>query len=772
MGYDDDAEAPDSVVPHTNALAGLSQFLRAAWMRKRVVLFALFVTGVLGALYYVTAIPLYESTAQVLIVSTHSNALEANSSSPQLFQNMLPTYVEVVNSDKVLDQAADALPTENRLDLKGIPPDFRATTLRKQLSVIPSKKGNTIEIRYRSRDPKTAAITVSAILDAYVKEMESTHQSDAHRQLALLEQLRRQIEDQLAAKRNELIRLRSESQIMIGPDQMSVSASMDRLTKLNQFLVNAQQAQINAQAFYNSLRDAMARGANLDQFAQQEMEAVTRMLMMRELNMSAPDGTLFIKAQQDLLQLQKELADKEHYLGENNPAIRELKTKIAQINEFLRQKPQAAADEARRMRTELIGPKLLEIAEQKLLQASNEVQVLRQTLAAEEKMAVGVNHQMAQIADCERSIQRLETQLDGTLNAITNTDLSKFGGLRISLITPPRVSSKPVSPRLSNLIVVCLSVGIGTGLLIVYVIDMLDDRFRSPEEMRRQLGIPVLAVVRAMPPSDESGIRSVQTFARPNAVESEAFRSLRTTLSLGSEYPTRIAASSTEPGDGKTTVMANLCVAFAQSGKKTLVIDGDMRRPGMTTLLDLKGTAGLSSILRDRRPIAECVGENLFQSGATNLDVIPSGPRPMNPAELLASDRFSELLAWAETTYEQIVVDAPPSLAVTDPTIIGRLVDGIVLVVRPDKNRRRLVIRAAETFTSVGIRVLGLVANHVSGESSGDFSYGYGYGYGQDYGHSEQDEDADTDDDLYDDDDDDYEEQRVTTTRRRPRRAA
>jgi capsular exopolysaccharide synthesis family protein len=256
-------------------------------------------------------------------------------------------------------------------------------------------------------------------------------------------------------------------------------------------------------------------------------------------------------------------------------------------------------------------------------------------------------------------------------------------------------------------------------------------------------------MVRQMQPLEGKGIQTVPTFIKPNGVESEAFRTLRTSISFVKEDTQRIVATSTEPGDGKTTVLVNLAVAFAQSGKKTLLIDADMRRPGMTTLLDLKGSKGLSQILRDTRPIADSAADNTYVSGVEGLDVIPSGTRPINPAELLSSDRFSELLAWAETYYDQILVDSPPALVVSDPAIAGRLADGMLLVVRPDKNRRKMVIRTAEIFQTAKINILGVVVNHLANGSSGgyygsaygyEYGYGYGYGYGYTYGHGDEGE--------------------------------
>ena len=158
----------------------------------------------------------------------------------------------------------------------------------------------------------------------------------------------------------------------------------------------------------------------------------------------------------------------------------------------------------------------------------------------------------------------------------------------------------------------------------------------------------------------------------------------------------------------------------------------------MTQLLELKGPRGLSQILRETTPVAESCLENIFNLGIENLDVMPSGSRPANPSELLASDRFNDILAWAESAYDQILIDAPPVLAVTDPAIIGRLVDGAVVVIRPDKNRRKLVLRAVESFRRSGVEVVGIVANHIGSNSSSEYAYGYGYSYG--YGHDDRSE--------------------------------
>jgi capsular exopolysaccharide synthesis family protein len=735
-----DSQAQVTGPAPAHSFSGLISFLRAVQCRKRIVFLALLVSGLLGALYYITATPYFESSAQLLIVATNADVLEGSTATNQVFQSILPTYCEVVLCDEVLDVAAAALPREHRIDFKGVPEDKRAAALREQLSVSPSRKGNIISVEFLSREPRTAAVVVDAVLNSYLKFMDDTHQTNSQQYLDVLTQEKDKSLKELNDRQNELLRLKRESQLLIGVGDTTLSVATERVVNLNVALGEAKQRTVEAQALLVAIERAIQNGEDLEQFSLPEMESISRMLMMQEMSLGGPDGMLVSKAQQELREDEAKLSTKLQFYGPNHPLVRELQEKMAKTRQWLEQRPAIVGENARHLRNRQLAPRLLQMARQKYQYALAQEGILRQQLEQEETAAFEMNGQLAQIQFLELEVQRLRTNLDNLLDRMTTIDLGQNGGLKTRIVSPPRVPTKPVSPRLTTVALVCLSAGLGAALGLIYVIDTLDDRFRSPEDIRRQLGIPVLAMVRALEPTGEVGIRAVHTFANPNGVESEAFRTLRTTLNLFEDSTQRIVASSTEPGDGKTTVMANLCVAFAQSGKRTLLIDADMRRPGMTTLLAFKGPRGLSTILRDVQPIAECAAQNVRPSGAPNLDVIPSGPRPMNPAELLASDRFSELLAWAETTYDQVVVDAPPALAVADPAIVGRLADGVLLVVRPERNKRRMVIRAAETFTGVGIPVLGVVANHISAGTGGDYyGYGYGYGYGYEYGNGHDD---------------------------------
>ena len=212
--------------------------------------------------------------------------------------------------------------------------------------------------------------------------------------------------------------------------------------------------------------------------------------------------------------------------------------------------------------------------------------------------------------------------------------------MRAELVSDPVQATSPASPSLRRTAMLALLAGLAIGLAAVYVLDTLDDRFRSVEELQAQIGVPVMAIVQNLPNRHTTGVETLQLVAEPDAPESEAFRTLRTSLALTHDQSRRIVVTSAEPGDGKSTVLANMAVAYANSGKRTLLIDADLRRPGLSTMLGIRGAEGLSTVMRSQQPVGEVVTGNIRQTGVTRLDVLPSGPRPMNPTELLGSQHF------------------------------------------------------------------------------------------------------------------------------------
>jgi tyrosine-protein kinase Etk/Wzc len=153
--------------------------------------------------------------------------------------------------------------------------------------------------------------------------------------------------------------------------------------------------------------------------------------------------------------------------------------------------------------------------------------------------------------------------------------------------------------------------------------------------------------------------------------------------------------------------------------------------------MDQRGRSGLSELLRLDQPLPQAVATSLHNSGHPLVDVVPSGSRPLDPTGLLTSARFAELLAWAEAHYDRVLIDSPPMLVASDAAAVARVAGGLMLVVQPQKNHRRLVVRAVDEARSVGLNLLGVIINRLSTDKGDAYygdAYGYGYGYGVQYG--------------------------------------
>lgn len=217
--------------------------------------------------------------------------------------------------------------------------------------------------------------------------------------------------------------------------------------------------------------------------------------------------------------------------------------------------------------------------------------------------------------------------------------------------------------------------------------------------------------------------KMIVTHHDPGAVASEAYRVLRTNLQfLGLDEPVRtILVTSATPGEGKSTTVANLAVAFAQTGVRVCLVDADLRRPTVAKLFGLDSWSGLTTALIGQVPLAEC----LRTTDVPGLTVMTSGPIPPNPAELLGSARMGALLGQLTEAFDMVLVDSPPVLAVTDAAVLAPKVSGVVMVVRAGEVDHRQVNRAREALEAVKAKVLGVVLSAVQPEGRDGYYYYY-----------------------------------------------
>jgi len=207
------------------------------------------------------------------------------------------------------------------------------------------------------------------------------------------------------------------------------------------------------------------------------------------------------------------------------------------------------------------------------------------------------------------------------------------------------------------------------------------------------------------------------TLTDPRAPAAEAYRTLRTNLyfsSLDRALETLLVTSAA-PGDGKSTTLGNLAVTMAQGEKRTVLVDADLRRPALHKLFGVSNSQGLTTMIVDESALAE---PPLVETGVENLWLLPSGPLPPNPAEILGSRRLEDIIAALKTRADVILFDAPPVVAVTDAVVLGTKVDGVLLVFCSGKTRREHALRAKEMLERVQVRLVGAVLNNASPDQS------------------------------------------------------
>lgn len=287
------------------------------------------------------------------------------------------------------------------------------------------------------------------------------------------------------------------------------------------------------------------------------------------------------------------------------------------------------------------------------------------------------------------------------------------------------------SPRVSLNIAIAFFLGLMVSVGLAFLLEYLDNTLKSKEDIERISELPVIGLL----PFDEtlaSGkAQQLITYTNPKSNTSEAYRTLRTNIqfsSLDRDLRT-LVVTSTKPGEGKSTITSNMAIAMAQSGKKVLLLDCDLRKPTIHKKFGVTNVKGLTNVLLKDKKFEDCV----LITKQENLHVVTSGPIPPNPSELLGSNKFKILLKHLSSIYDVILVDAPPALIVTDAQILSSVCDGTVLLTSYGETEKEALLEGKSLLTKVNSNILGIILNKIPEGGKGSY-YGtyYSNGYGDD----------------------------------------
>jgi capsular exopolysaccharide synthesis family protein len=605
------------------------------------------------------------------------------------------------------------------------PPELAAFLGSLSVRRVPNSR--LLDVTFESTDPQLAARVVNAHIENFRDKILRTR-FDAIKQASTW--LTDQLDDmKVKVQKSEDARLEYERKNQIWELDDKQNITTQRLSDINKELTDAQSERMKKQALYE-----FAKSADSNSVPELRNDTVLQDLIKKR----AEANTAYTEALSQY--------------GPNFPKVQRFQLQIKEIDQLIDSEKKSIIDQ--------MGNDYNAARQREILLS----QALDQQKAEVNQMA----ERLVEYNILKREAEGNKTLYDGMLTKLREANIAgTLKSSNVTVVDPAMVPSTPSRPAKARNIALAFIVGLVGGIGLALLREYLDNTVKTPDDIETLARLPSLAVVPAFSESNGNGRRRligggvsvnghdkrIELVAQhlPKSQMSEAFRALRTALLLSqADHPPQVVlVTSALPREGKTTAAANLAVTLAQLGDRTLLIDCDLRKPGVARLLNMTDGkyAGLSSYLAG---VSSLDLVTVPHPAIPNLMVIPTGPLPPNPADLLSSHKLADAIAELRTKFKFIVIDTPPIMAATDAVILSVQADGVLLVVRSGETPKEAFTRTRDLLTSVKCRMLGVVLNAVD-SSAPDYYYSYRY-YPYSYGYGPQ-EAADLslvkDDDLH-----------------------
>jgi len=725
------SESPDDTAGKQPSL------LFAALRRWPLLILGAGVGMLLGFFAFAAQAPQYQSSAKVLVIKQRVEQVSGSDSRAAYVDDYVATQIPLIKSDLILTAAAKR-PELSQLN-GPLPenPNVAAGVLLGGLTVARDKDAtagagggsNILLMSYRCQDPRDSYLILQAIIDAYKQKLLDVYAGQTSKQIQALEARIEAHKTSIDKQSKSEIDLTKELLNITGEDLVvvrgRVSADREREFALAIELKDIEDQLALIKATGNNRRDRIA-ALNL-------LTGSKR--IGAEPNALTPEFRL--------LGLQAERKEMGERLGKDHPQIKAIDGQIEYFKKLVEDQnpddPLGVLDELKQLQLQL---------ERRLKTAKSQTDVIRARREDDDKSLKGglnltlrINAAKAAVAEESKRMSERQFEVE-SLRQAQKAELA--GGYEASVITPPREGGKVGAGLVSWLLAgAVLGTLLGMGLSVLA--ELTDKGFRSSAEIRHRLGAPIFG---HLPPIDLKQKRDADVSAaydpslvvalRPKSMESEAYRGVRAQLMVLTQDKGHqvIQITSPNPGDGKSTLAANLAISIAQAGKKVILLDCDFRKPRVHRLFHIPDPElGLASVTDGQSALADVIRH----SDIDRLDLLPCGTRPSNPAELLSSLKFQDVLAELRQLYDFVIVDTPPLLAVSDPRVVAQRVDGVLMVFKITKKIRPQAERAREQLADMGANLLGIVVNG-AGKPLEQAGYSYQYAYDYDYTQSYSDD--------------------------------
>ena len=655
--------------------------------RRLLILGIVLAAVVLAVVYTLVATPLFQSTATIEIAEAPVQVVEVGrvedgaSASSQFFTTQLG----------LLRSATLAERTAREVNRKAGNRSNPVTSgqIRGGLTVAPDPNSRLVKVSFVSKSPRDAALVPNSLTRNFIaSNIERRYATTAFAR-KFLENRIATVKARLESSERQLVAYAQKEQIVnLGGgsgDNAGTSLTNSSLAQINSSLAAAQAERIAAQQDYAQARTRATQKANADSTVQS------------------------LRSQR--IQLEADYQDKLSIYKADYPSQVRLRERIAGLDQSI-----AKA-------TALVISGTIADAKATYLAAVGRERELQAKVSSLKASELDLRGRSIDYNILQRDLDTNRVLYDGLLQRYKEVGVAAgIGDNLISVVDPAKVPSRPFTPNLLLNLAIAVLGGLTAGIACAFALDLVSDRLTTPEDVEKRLNLPLLGVVPEVkrPTTFLDAINTVRSSA------SEAYVSLRTTLQYSSAkgLPRTLLVTSAQPAEGKSSTSYALSLGFARLGRRTLLIDADMRNPS----LGAKGRErlGFSDLLTGNDDYAGAI----HGLGPENLYLIASGLLPPAPAELLGAQRLRDVLDHLSDMFDIVVIDAPPVLGLADAPLLAAYCQATLVVTRANGARRQVITSAIRRLEATGAHILGVVMTRYKSTYSG---YGDAYGYGYSY---------------------------------------
>ncbi len=564
-----------------------------------------------------------------------------------------------------------------------------------RLKITPIKYSSLVNISFSGVNPNE----IKMIVNRHAKEYMDSNLED--RYLAsndAVECLKKQIliKKGLVEKAENSLQIYREKKKILTLDGRK-NIIVNKLEDLNRKLTNSRTKRMKLETLYNLIKKCDGK--------QEMLETIPGIM----------ENTLIIRLKTQYVSLLTEIRKLSKKYGKNHP------TMIRDVTK---------AEEMKVKIDEEIA-KIVENIATKYKVTSSQEKGLSDALEEQTLVALELNRDAIVYARLKRDSERERVMYEILLKRVKETDITgELQTSNISIVDPAETPRVPIKPRKKKNVLLGALLGLFIGIGLSFFLEYLDNTIKEPEDVERFLGIPLLGIIEKI--KGKAGSPDLITYELPNSVTAEAIRSLRTSVmfSMVDSNKKLIMVTSTVKGEGKTFIASNLAYAIALTGKKTLLVDADMRDPGLNDIFNVEKEPGLSDHL-----IGTSYLESIIKTTLTpNLSIITCGIVPPNPSEILESSVMKEFCKSVRDKFDIVIFDTPPSLALTDAVSLSSKMDGVIFTIKSGSTVQNAVKRCISKYKKSKCEILGAIINYAY-IAQGDYCYNY-YTHNNTYGYS------------------------------------